>query len=349
MSTLKTDATEELSQEMRALSDDALRTSEEVTTELFPDKRTLPLILKPRSAGVKLSDWVEENREAVESLLLKHGALLFRDFGAASSGEFESFIRAASGDPLDYQERSSPRSRVSGNIFTSTDYPASKSILLHNENSYQNSWPMKLFFCCETPPQSGGETPLADCRQVYARIDPEIRERFAQKKWMLVRNYNDGFGLTWQTVFQTEDKRAVEEHCRRQGIEVEWKDDERLRTRAVRPAIARHPRTGEHVWFNHALFFHISSMEAGIREALLDEFEDDELPSNTFYGDGSPIEPETLDELRKAYTNSTVAFPWHKGDILMLDNMLTAHSRAPYKGARKVLVGMSQPINREDV
>ncbi|HEY0079209.1 MAG TPA: TauD/TfdA family dioxygenase [Pyrinomonadaceae bacterium] len=349
MSTLKTNSTGEQRQEMSALSDEAMQASEEVSTGLFPDGRMLPLVLKPKATRVNLSEWVEGNREAVESLLLKHGALLFRDFGAASSTEFEQFIRAASGDPLDYQERSSPRSRVSGNIFTSTDYPASKSILLHNENSYQNSWPMKLFFYCETPPQSGGETPLADCRQVFAQIDPEIRERFAQKKWMLVRNYNDGFGLTWQTVFQTEDKRVVEEHCRRQGIEVEWKEGERLRTRAIRPAIARHPRTGEHVWFNHALFFHISSMEAGIREALLDEFEDDELPSNTFYGDGSPIEPETLDHLRKAYTDATVAFPWTKGDILMLDNMLTAHSRAPYKGARKVLVGMSQPINREDV
>lgn len=155
--------------------------------------------------------------------------------------------------------------------------------------------------------------------------------------------------MTWQTAFQTTEPSVVERHCRANGIQVEWKDGGRLRTRAVRSAIVRHPQTREQVWFNHAIFFHMSSLEPGMREALREEFGEYDLPSNTYYGDGSAIEPSVLDELREAYLRETVSFPWQAGDILIMDNMLAAHGRGPYAGPRKVLVGMAQPINREDV
>ena len=164
---------------------------------------------------------------------------------------------------------------------------------------------------------------------------------------MYVRNFGDGFGLDWQTVFQTDDQAAVEAHCRKSGIQVEWKPGNRLRTRAVRPAVTRHPKTGEPLWFNHATFFHVSTLESGIRESLLEEFAEDELPANTYYGDGTPIEPETLEHLRALYLREMRSFPWEKGDVLLLDNMMVAHGRAPYRGARKVLVGMAEPITRD--
>jgi alpha-ketoglutarate-dependent taurine dioxygenase len=307
---------------------------------------TLPLIVTANGAGSDLCHWVMDHREFTETRLRRNGAILLRDFEPLTTSGFEQLIRTIAGDPLEYCERSSPRTQVSGNIYTSTDYPARKSILLHNENSYQNSWPLRIFFYCETPAERGGETPIADCRRVLARISQPTRDRFSEKGWMLVRNFNDGPGLTWQTVFQTSDEAAVERHCCANGIDVEWKDNGRLRTRAVRSAIVRHPQTGENVWFNHALFFHVSSLEPGIREALLEEFGEYDLPSNTFYGDGSPIEPDVLDEIRDAYRQETVSFPWRAGDVLVMDNMLAAHSRAPYAGTRRVLVGMAQLVER---
>jgi alpha-ketoglutarate-dependent taurine dioxygenase len=160
---------------------------------------------------------------------------------------------------------------------------------------------------------------------------------------MYVRNFGDGLGLPWQTVFQTSERGVVEEHCRRNGILVEWKEGGRLRTRAVRPAVSRHPRTGELTWFNHATFFHVTTLDPTTGGALLEEFGEEDLPSNTRYGDGSAIEPETLEELRDAYRRELVSFPWEAGDVLMLDNMLVAHGRAPYEGTRRVLVAMAEP------
>ena len=308
----------------------------------------LPLLVEPTVGGVSLKGWAAGNRDFVEARLLEHGGILFRGFDVGDAEGFEQFIGSVSGGPLEYRERSSPRSQVSGFIYTSTDYPAAHSIFVHNENSYQKTFPRKIFFFCHTAAAEGGATPIADCRAVFGRIDPAVRERFIEKRWMYVRNFGDGFGLDWQTVFRTKDKAVVEEHCRRNGIITEWKSGDRLRTRLILPLVERHPQTGEPCWFNHATFFHVSTLEPLIREALLEDFADEDLPTNTYYGDGSPIEPEVLEHLRDCYRRETVSFPWERGDVLMLDNMLAAHGRDPYRGERKILVGMAEPITRAD-
>ena len=319
-----------------------------VRTQPLCAGRRLPLLVMPSVKGVNLIAWAAGNGSYISECLSLHGGILFRNFGLKTADEFQRFIAATSGETLEYSERSSPRSRVANtNIYTSTDYPPGQSIFVHNENSYKRNFNQKIFFFCETAPAAGGETPIADCRNVYERISNAVRDRFVEKKWMYVRNYGDGFGLDWQTAFQTTDRQAVEEHCRRNGIEAEWRADGRLRTHAVLPAVIEHPHTGETVWFNHATFFHVSTLEATLREGLLAGFEQEsDLPTNTYYGDGSRIEPETLEELRDAYRQETVSFTWQRGDILMLDNILAAHGRAPYAGARRILVGMTELVNR---
>ena len=90
------------------------------------------------------------------------------------------------------------------------------------------------------------------------------------------------------------------------------------------------------------VFFHVSTLEPTTKLVLSASLSEEDLPNNTYYGDGSRIEPEALDHLRDVYREKTVSFPWHRGDILMLDDMLVAHGRSPYQGARKILVGMSE-------
>jgi alpha-ketoglutarate-dependent taurine dioxygenase len=308
-----------------------------------PDKeKSLPLRLCPAQENIDLIEWAAINRDLLQKKLLSYGAILFRNFKIGSAERFEEFIKSVSGELLPYKERSSPRSQVRGNIYTSTDYPPEQSIFLHNENSYQRSWPLKLFFYCHSPAEQGGETPIADTRRVLNLIPQDVRERFEQKKVLYVRNFGNGLGLPWETVFQTDDKAAVERYCLKRGIQYEWTSGNQLRTRHIKDAIVKHPITGESIWFNHAVFFHPTTLDPKTREALLLVADEEDLPYNTFYGDGSMIEAETLDQIRSAYHQETVSFLWQAGDILMLDNMMVAHSRRPYVGHRKVLVGMSE-------
>jgi alpha-ketoglutarate-dependent taurine dioxygenase len=311
--------------------------------------RVLPLLVKPEVDGVDLIAWAADHKDLIKTKLHTHGGILFRGFNMVTPELLNTFIRTISGETLEYRERSSPRHQVRGNIYTSTDYAANQSIFPHNENSYQHTWPMKIFFQCVIAAEEGGETPIVDCRALLGRIDPEIRSRFETKGVMYLRNFSESLGLPWQTVFQTDDQQTVDEYCRKNGLETEWKPDGGLRTRSVRAAVLAHPADGTEVWFNHAAFFHVTTLETETREGLLAAMDEEDLPSNTYYGDGTSIEMEVLDHLREAYRAETVVFPWQRGDLLMLDNMLAAHSRTPFRGERQILVGMAEPLNRDQI
>ncbi|GHE27183.1 protein AmbC [Streptosporangium violaceochromogenes] len=316
-----------------------------------PAGRGLPLLLRPGHDGVDLAEWADAHPRRVRDLLSRHGALLFRGFGVTGEG-FGDVVRALAGEPLAYMERSSPRTEVGDRIYTATDHPADQPIALHNENSYRRECVATLVFCCLAAPERGGATTVADTRRVLARLDPQVVRAFARHGVRYVRNYGDdhgGVGLSWPEVFQTGNRKEVAAYCRERGIDLEWKPGGGLRTSQVRPAVARHPVTGERVWFNHAAFFHVTSLPPRVRDALLAQFAEEDLPNSTSYGDGRPIEPEVLRCLHDAYRDERVAVPWREGDVMVVDNLLAAHGREPFSGTRRVLVGMAGSLRWDEI
>src|SRR5204862_7626649 len=135
----------------------------------------------------------------------------------------------------------------------------------------------------------------------------------------------------------------VERYCRGRGITWDWLPGGGLRTTAVREAVHTHPVTGEKVWFNHATFFHVTTLAKDIREGLLSIFAEEDLPSNTYYGDGGRIPDEVIDHLRACYRTASTRLDWQFDDILVVDNMTAAHAREPYTGPRKLAVAMAEP------
>jgi alpha-ketoglutarate-dependent taurine dioxygenase len=303
----------------------------------------LPLVIRPATRGVDLVTWAAAQRPWIDAQLLRHGAVLLRGFELGGAERFEQLIAATSGGKLlEYTYRSTPRSNVAGRIYTSTEYPADQFIPWHNENSYTNEWPRKLYFYSRQVALEGGETPIVDSRRVHERISTSLRDRFTRRGVRYVRNYGSGLDLPWETVFQTSDRGEVERYCEEHDIELTWGRDGSLRTEQVCQAVVPHPATGEMVWFNQAHLFHVSSLPAEVRDALLEQLGEDGLPRNTYYGDGSPIEASALDEIRAAYQREQVTFAWEPEDVLIVDNMLVAHGRMPYRGPRQVLVGMAE-------
>lgn len=297
--------------------------------------------------GISLLEWTRANQASLEAAYRTHGMILFRGFevGEASLG---SLVQQWSGAVLDYTEPSTPRTKVRDKIYTSTEYPQDQSIPLHNEQSYSSRWPRRIWFYCDEPPAQSGETPIADSHAVYERINPAVRETFLKKQVLYVRNYREDLDLKWQAVFQTEDRGEVEAYCRRNEMEWRWGPDSTLQTRTRRPAAMAHPDTGEMLWFNQAHLFHVSNLPQPVREYLLANYAEMDLPRNAFYGDGTPIEADALDEVRRVYREATVTFPWQRHDLLMLDNMKFAHGRNPFKGNRRILVAMADPMTMLD-
>ncbi|MEO0538402.1 MAG: condensation domain-containing protein [Cyanobacteria bacterium P01_A01_bin.123] len=314
----------------------------------FLHGQSLPYVIQPDADDVDLADWATGKREFIETNLLKHGAILFRGFKINSIPEFEKVAGAICPKLFgDYGDL--PREGLGANVYGSTPYPSDQAILFHNESSHLQQWPLKIWFFCVQPAQGGGETPIVDCRKVYQLLDPKLRERFGQKQLMYARNYIEGLDVSWQDFFHTSDKEAVEARCRQSDIDFEWLPDNGLRTYKIRPAVSRHPKTGESVFFNQVQLHHISCLESAVRASLLSALEEDKLPRNVYYGDGSPIEDSVMAEIGDVYRQAKISFPWEQGDILMLDNMLVAHGRNPYVGSRKIVVAMGEMIDSQKV
>jgi hypothetical protein len=305
-----------------------------------PDTQTL-LMVEPE-VSLNIFEWVKENKSLLKEYIMKYGGVLLRNFGIYSVSEFNKVVQIICPNLLDYVYRSTPRTRLGGRIYTTTEYPADRTIPLHNENSYTKSWPKKVFFFSIVVATEGGETPIANSRNVYKKIDGSIREKFKKNGVMYVRNYTSGIDLSWQDVFQTKQKQEVDKFCKDNDIKVEWNNSgPELTTRQVCQAIIEHHITGETVWFNQAHLFHVSALEESDRFLLIKALGEQNIPRNTFYGDGSSIEVEVLEHIRKVYNEEKIKFKWHKGDIMILDNVLTAHGREPFKGERKVAVAMA--------
>jgi alpha-ketoglutarate-dependent taurine dioxygenase len=308
----------------------------------------LPLLVEPSSPRVDLAVWSHANQRLVQELLLRHGAILFRGFEITTPEPFERFAASVCRE-LFNENGEHPRAAVSGNVYTPVFYPAGKQLLWHNENSFNHRWPTKILFCCARPAARGGETPLVDSRAVYRRIDPEVRARFETKGILYMRHYGTGPGLDWQTVFRTDDPAEVEARCAADGVEVLWKEGGRvLRTRCRRPAVLRHPASGESSWFNQAQHWHVACLDPGTREALLALCGEADLPRHCYYGDGSPIADSDMEHVLAVYRELEVCFPWQAGDVVLVDNVLTAHGRNAFQGERKILVALGDMASFAD-
>ncbi len=273
-----------------------------------PAHCALPILIEPRSPGERLLDAVAELRIETQRALDDVGGVLFRGFAVPDVSAFRAFAAAFGYPLLSYEFASTPRSRVTTGIYTSTEYPAHQHIPLHSEQAYTREWPMKIWFHCVTAARVGGETPIADNRLIYESLSASVRDRFAAGL-LYVRNYGD-FDVPWQKVFNTDARADVEAFCRKARIDCEWQPDGGLTTRQLCQGVERHPKTGAPLWFNQAHLFHISNLQPEVRESLVEAVGLENVPRNVHFADGSAIPDSLFDEIRGVLDEQAVLFPW---------------------------------------
>jgi hypothetical protein len=293
------------------------------------------------TGGSSAAEWFEEHRDHVDAELSKFGAVRLEGFALDVDSTFEKVALASCGDLYrDNPEHIS--ASPNGNVQTPVPYSARRKLLWHNENTFNYEWPMRILFGCATAPASGGETVLVDARSVYRSLPRAVVSRFAELGITYQRTYGGGVGLEWQQIFRTEDPAEVERKCRLTDTEFEWFGDGFLRTRQTRPAVVRHPATGEALWVGQPQHWHPACLDSSTRQSLAEVLGEERLPRNCFFGDGARIADETIHNLCATYEEYEMSPPWRTGSGVLIDNLIMAHGRNPYEGARKILVAMGQ-------
>lgn len=294
-------------------------------------------VIKVRSGDVLAA--VEERRTEILETVHTAGAVLLRGFDELSVDEFAGLAKLVLDDIVTENGEHEP---VEASSIVQTPVPFSNELKLlwHNENSFNHRWPLHLMFSPSVVATSGGSTPLTDSRELLTVLDPAIVDLFRERGITYVRRFGNGIGLPWQKVFRTESRSELEARAAASGVEVEWGDGDTMTTRSVRPAVVTHPVTGEFAWFAQPAHWHPACLDEETRGALVDVFGADNLPRDCLLGDGSAIPDVVMAELVAAHESIERSFDWVVGDVLIVDNVLSAHARDPYEGPRRLFVAM---------
>ncbi|MFE2611225.1 TauD/TfdA family dioxygenase [Streptomyces mirabilis] len=319
-------------------------TASMVDVELQPGR---PPLLRAEVTG-GAAGWAAAHRDALRAAVAEHGCVLVRGLGLRDAAETGAVFSKLATGLMTEKEVFAPRRTYSDGVYSSTKWPPNQPMCMHHELSYTLEFPGLMMFACLSAPTDGGATAVADAPTVLDALPAELTDRFEREGWLLTRSYNDEIGASVAEAFGTEDRAAVESYCRANEIAFEWQPDGGLRTRQRRSAVVRHPVTGRRCWFNQIAFLNEWTMAPEVREYLMDVYGADGLPFNTRFGNGDPIGEDVVELLNSVYEAHTAREPWQAGDLMLVDNIRTAHSREPFEGPREVLVALADPVRLTD-
>ena len=266
----------------------------------------------------KVSD-IDSN--IVRDLIKSRGTVMFCGFGTPLA-EFEQFIRRFGDDFMTYQGGSYVRQKVSADeslLSTRSQYSREGEdafeLPLHGEMYYMKSRPLMLWFFCEKPAKSDGETTVCDGAQIYDALSDEFKDLLAKKKLKYVRRYKDG---EWQRIYQTEDADEAIKFCAANGLNARLDDSRALATEFVSPGIIK-SRWGNHlVYINNMLPVLWQERQLG-RQTSIVRLEDDLV-----------IPQKLVDEVVAAQKRLIIPMAWQRGDFAILDNTRAMHGRRPF-------------------
>ncbi len=296
-------------------------------------------------AGMDAADWMQRHGGDVLARVAARGWCVVRGLDVLDAGQFRRCIGRL-GLPLvdDYGDLPMlPSDDGTTGVFNVTKYPAKNAILFHHEGAHTPTPPRHIFFQCTLPALEDGETPLADAADVLAELPDEIRDAFTRRGLLYRRSFVEGFDVTWQTFFRSEDRAEVEQRCRDEGVAVHWQADGSLEIETPRPAVIAHPDNGRAVFFNQVLLHHPACLEPAVRSGLKALLKGRNFPRDVTFGDGGVIPDEWIAEVLRAHLRVAACFTWRAGDVVVADNYAVSHARRTFKGPRQHHVILSRP------
>lgn len=293
-----------------------------------------PLVLNPADDFIHKdadfwNEWIKENVAGIEKILLKYGAILFRNFPLDKPQHFDEFSKAFGYKEFPYVGGMAVRTYIVGNVWTANEAPLGTPVPFHHEMAHVRDYPLVLFFYCDVAAKEGGETPMLLSNVVYRRmaeLQPELVDRLEKGALRYVRvapaenDFTSQIGRSWKSTFLTDDREEAENKARSAGYDIEWQEDGSMKTIThPLPPIRLDKRTGKKMWFNTSI---------GAISAWTDSR--NHHTQAVVFADGTPVPIESLAVLEKVVEEAGVAVKWQRTDVVMLDNRAVQHARADH-------------------
>ena len=318
----------------------------------------LPLLVQARDPQLAENPdsfvrWFAGRKEIFDRLAAIHGAIRFRGFPLRTTADFQRVIHHYPSGNLTYVAGGAPRSEIAERVFEATQAGKELYLIPHQEMAYLPNFPRMICFFSRKSAWAGGETFLLDFRELEHRLPRRLWDKVKACGVRYERNFRSPDGevsplrarhhKSWPAAFGSNDPKVAEAACRAVGLDPVWQADGSLSTYYTAPGFIDHPLTGQNVWFNHIGAQSMSKRILGPERwrAMVEERPPGSfVPNTTLYGDGSEIDQEDLDQLYSIFEALSQALRWQDGDLLLIDNIMTAHGRNPYEGERDLQVAL---------
>jgi alpha-ketoglutarate-dependent taurine dioxygenase len=276
------------------------------------------------------------DQATVSDLIKARGVVMFSGFGAKLP-EFDRYIKRFGDHFMTYQGGGYIRRQVSEDetlLSTRYDYGREKQdtfgLPLHGEMYYTDLRPVVLWFFCERPADSDGETTVCDGAQVFDALSAKWKDLLNQQKLKYIRRYLDG---EWQLIYQTDDIDEALSFCQGNGIKAHVEDGRVLQTEYVHPGVIKSR------WGNHSVYINnilpVIWQERMGRKTSIVRLED-----------GSELPAELIDEVLAVQQKYIIPLPWKSGDFAAIDNTRAMHGRRAFQDTdREVFLRMVREAN----
>lgn len=320
----------------------------DVQEKILSDKKIIQQLTKISPfINANIKTVVPTSSEALEADLKEHGHVVLRT-GKRINEDFIEKLLVGRGKTMEYNRYGTTKRKKVKDAKGVQVTPWNKDLLLpaHNEMTHHVNFPKNMAFTCIDPAPFGGETTIHDCAKAYELLSEEMKEKVTNRNVIVKKRYvadtTDLKYISWkQAVGEGATIAEVMTHFTSIGYECEHiKEEENgqvidiIEVSLLRPMVYHYDdKTCLHISMIPLTPFWYNQVWANTTP-----------PLRVTWDNHEPLSYEEFHELDKTVLSARLRYDgWRKHDVLVVDNLRTAHGRLPYIGERVMTGQMAQP------
>jgi len=148
---------------------------------------------------------------------------------------------------------------------------------------------------------------------------------------------SSALGRSWKSMYNVKTKEEAEKEMEKQNSTWEWLPNGDCRIISQTLPAVKVCTNGNYSFFNQMIAAYTG---------WIDKRND---PTKALvFGDDSPMDNDVMMKLAEYYDGNKCSYRWTPGKFVIIDNSVTAHSRQPFNGTRKVFAAIgkwgTQPV-----